>query len=290
MFFNQASKEKSKLRLAIFGPSGSGKTYSALSIATGLGSNIAVIDTEHKTASKYADRFNFKVCNLDFPSIHNLIKVIKQAQEFDVLIIDSLSHSWQELLTEINNIANAKFRGNNWAAWSEGNPKQRQLIEELLSYSGHLICTMRSKTDWGVDTENGKTKPVRQGLAPIQGKDIEYEFDLLIELSTSHMANIIKDRTGKFQDQIIEKPGKTFGLDLIDWLNSGSESYFINLQSDIKKCNSINNLLKIKEELNIEANKIKLTDIELIKMRSIYKEQEDYLNHHKSEKIYITKE
>ena len=57
--FQKATKTKSKLRCAIFGPSGSGKTYSALSIASGLGKKIALIDTEHFSASKYADKFNF---------------------------------------------------------------------------------------------------------------------------------------------------------------------------------------------------------------------------------------
>jgi len=52
--FKQAIKQEAKLRLAIAGPSGSGKTYTGLSIATHLGGKIAVVDTEHGSASKYA--------------------------------------------------------------------------------------------------------------------------------------------------------------------------------------------------------------------------------------------
>jgi len=59
------------------------------------------------------------------------------------------------------------------------------------------------------------------GLAPEQGKGIEYEFDLLVELDQKHIATVTKDRTGKFQDETIEKPGEDFGIALYDWLSSG---------------------------------------------------------------------
>jgi hypothetical protein len=81
---------------------------------------------------------------------------------------------------------------------------------------------MRSKTEWQTEQgNNGKSRPVRVGLAPEQGKGIEYEFDLLLEISTEHIANVIKDRTGKFQDKLIEKPGKEFGAQLVAWLSEG---------------------------------------------------------------------
>src|SRR5260364_9396 len=51
------------LWLALTGPSGSGKTYSALLLAKGIGGRIAVIDTEHGSASLYADVLDFDVLN-----------------------------------------------------------------------------------------------------------------------------------------------------------------------------------------------------------------------------------
>jgi hypothetical protein len=60
---------------------------------------------------------------------------------------------------------------------------------------------------------------VRVGLAPEQGKGIEYEFDLLLELSPDHVGHVIKDRTGKFQDVLLEKPGEDFGQALAAWLS-----------------------------------------------------------------------
>jgi hypothetical protein len=226
MAFKTAVKSQAKLRAALFGPSGAGKTFSALAIASGMGSRIALIDSERSSASKYADRFAFDTRDLEEKNIDEYVAAIAEAGAagYEVLIIDSLSHAWQELLADIDALAKAKYKGNTWSAWSEGTPKQHKLVDAILSYPGHVLATMRSKTEWETvkDERTGKSAPVRVGLAPEQGKGIEYEFDLLLELSTEHIANVIKDRTGKFQDKLIDKPGREFGKQLVDWLNEGA--------------------------------------------------------------------
>lgn len=220
--FKKATKKQAKLRLALFGVSGSGKTYSALRIAKGLGGNIAVIDTENHTACKYSDRFDFDVCECEKASINNLMTLLSDASEYDVLIIDSLTHAWDELLDEVNRIAKTKFGGNSWSAWSEGTPKQRAFIKALLDFKGHLIVTMRSETTWEVqENDKGKKVPVRIGTAPKQGKSIEYEFDMLINLSQDHTAHILKDRTGKYQDECLELLDENLGKELGEWLSVG---------------------------------------------------------------------
>jgi hypothetical protein len=84
---------------------------------------------------------------------------------------------------------------------------------------------MRSKTEWSIESDGkGKQKPVRVGLAPEQGKGIEYEFDLLLEISPDHIGRVIKDRTGKFQDELLEKPGEEFGKALAKWLAGTGKS------------------------------------------------------------------
>jgi hypothetical protein len=220
--FKPASKLQAKLRCALFGPSGSGKTFTALRIATGIGGRIAVIDTERRSACKYSDRFKFDVCELDNHSADGYSEAIRAAYGYDVLLIDSLSHEWQEILNEVDKLTKTKFRGNSWSAWSEGTPRQKAFINTILDFPGHLIATIRSKTEWQVIQENGRNKPQRVGLAPEQGKGIEYEFDLLLEMSQDHVCHVLKDRTGKFQDRLIEKPGEDFGRELALWLADGS--------------------------------------------------------------------
>lgn len=222
--FKRATKAAAKLRAAIFGPSGAGKTFTSLRIATGLGGRVAVIDTERGSSSKYSDRFEFDVLDLDDQSIEGYVSAIELAaqERYDVLVIDSLSHAWQTLLEEVERLAKAKYRGNTWSAWSEGTPLQRKLVGAILAYPGHVVATMRSKTEWTTTDNNGKKTPQRVGLAPEQGKGVEYEFDLLVEISTDHVANVIKDRTGKFQDKLLDKPGEDFGRALAAWLADGS--------------------------------------------------------------------
>jgi len=221
--FKRATKAAAKLRAAVFGPSGAGKTYTTLGVAKGLGGRVAVIDTERGSASKYSDRFEFDVLELDDQSIDGYVEAIRLAGQegYAVLVIDSLSHAWQTLLEEVEKLAKAKYRGNTWSAWSEGTPMQRKLVGAILDFPGHVLATMRSKTEWTTVDNNGKKTPQRVGLAPEQGKGVEYEFDLLVEISTEHIANVIKDRTGKFQDKLLDKPGEEFGKQLAAWLAEG---------------------------------------------------------------------
>lgn len=221
--FVPATKFGTKLRTAIFGPSGSGKTFTALRMAKGIGVSIASICTERQSMRKYADWFTFDVCDLEDRTPEGYLRAVRAASAYDILIVDTLTHAWQETLTEHDKTAQTKFRGNTWSAWSETRPKQRAFIDELLSIPQHLIVTMRSKTEWQTVNENGKVKPVRVGLTPEQDKGIEFEFDQLIELSQDHVATVIKDRSGKYQDAMIEKPGEDFGRDLAAWLADGDE-------------------------------------------------------------------
>lgn len=259
--FKKASTHNLKLRLALFGASGSGKTFTSLLVAQGLGDKIALIDTERGSGSKYASRMQkeynveYDVCTLDDFGINAYVKAINEAAKlnYDVLIIDSLTHAWKELLQVVEKLANTKFRGNTWSAWSEGTPMQQKLVDSLLNFPGHIIATMRCKTEWVVekDEKTGKTRPNKIGLSPEQGKGIEYEFDMLMELSPEHIGRITKDRSGEFQDMIIEKPGRELGSQLKHWLALSDEkeeqstvtpSTIVETKTIIQQCDSLRSL------------------------------------------------
>lgn len=149
--FQRATKSQIKIRLALSGASGSGKSYSALAIASHLGSSIAVIDTEHGSASRYADRFNFDVCELTNHHPAKYIEAIKEAEAagYEIIIIDSLSHAW---FAELDLAAG---KCNNW---KDVRPLERKLIDAMIGYKVHIIATMRSKTEWLISKseKNGK--------------------------------------------------------------------------------------------------------------------------------------
>jgi len=91
----------------------------------------------------------------------------------------------------------------------------------LLQYPGHVIATMRSRTEWTVQQDkNGRVRPVRVGLAPEQRRGVEYEFDLVGLVHPSHETEFIKDRTGKYQD-VVRVIDEDFGRELRAWLEQG---------------------------------------------------------------------
>lgn len=221
--FKKAERKQAKLRLALAGPSGSGKTYSALLLAQGLGGRIAVLDTEHGSASLYADLVDFDAMELHAPySPERYIEVIAAAEQagYDTLIIDSYSHEWTGSggCLEINEtVAHQKFRGNTWAAWNETTPRHRRLTDKILTSSLHIICTMRSKTE----TVQGEGKKIlKLGMKSEQRDGTDYEFTVVLDLThDGHTATASKDRTKLFdQPELISADT---GARLLAWLNSG---------------------------------------------------------------------
>lgn len=221
--FKKAERKQARLRLALAGPSGSGKTYSALQMAKGLGSRIAVIDTEHGSASLYADAADFDVMELHAPySPERYVEAIQAAEAagYDVLIIDSYSHEWTGPggCLEINDeTAKARFKGNTWSAWSETTPRHRKLTDKILTSPMHIICTMRSKTE----TVQGEGKKiVKLGLKSEQRDGTDYEFTVVLDVThDGHYAVASKDRTRLFQHPEVITPET--GTKLLAWLNDG---------------------------------------------------------------------
>jgi len=228
MSFHKAIRKQAKLRLALSGPSGSGKTYSALLIAQGLApeGRIALLDTERGSGELYSHLADYDIATLTPPyTPDRYIQLIRQAEQagYAVLIIDSLSHAWtgQGGVLDMHEKAATAARGNSWAAWREVTPAHNALVEAMLGANLHLIATLRTKTAYDVTDDNGKKKPVKVGLAPVQREGMEYEFSLLLDLTVdSHIASAAKDRTSLFDGQHFT-PGVATGAALLEWLDSG---------------------------------------------------------------------
>lgn len=228
MQFKKAVRSKARLRLALTGPSGSGKTYGALMIAKGLGGKIAVIDTEHGSASLYSHLADFDVLELAPPySPERYIDAIKAAQAggYDTLVIDSTTHEWSGAggCLDINEkTAQSKFRGNTWSAWNDTTPRHRAFIDAMLQSPMHIIATGRSKTETAqTEGNNGKKQVVKLGMKTEQRDGFEYEFTAVLDLIHSgHFATASKDRTGLFGGD--PKPlSEATGRELLAWLETG---------------------------------------------------------------------
>lgn len=225
MAFQKAVKSQAKLRLAIAGPSGSGKTYTSLAIASALGGDIAYVDTEHGSASKYADQFSFDVMEME-PPFHpdRFAKAIKEASEagYKVIVLDSMTHAWNGtggMLDIVEEISKRMKNPNSFAAWKDATPVQNRLIDAIVSAPIHVIVTMRSKQEYILqDSGNGKQVPRKVGMAPQQRDGFEYEFDVFLDMDIENNAIVSKTRCPALTGRVFAKPGKDIASILLAWL------------------------------------------------------------------------
>lgn len=225
--FTPATKDEAKARAAFTGPSGAGKTYTALIVASTLGTKVAVIDTERGSASKYADEFSFDKLNLQSFEPHTLCQALAAAGAagYDVVIVDSLTHFWSGtggMLEQVDSAAKRGYGGNSFGGWKEARPQERQMIDALVSYPGHVIVTMRSKTDYVIEEDQrGRKVPRKVGLKPEQREGIEYEFDIVGDLDHENTLVITKSRARTIANRVIPKPNAEFAQEIAAWLGDG---------------------------------------------------------------------
>ena len=233
MKFTAAVRKKAKARIGLSGPSGSGKTYSALLLASGLGQRIAVIDTEKGPASLYAGLPGipaFDPLALAAPyTPARCIEALSASAEagYDVTIIDGITPEWSGVggcLELVDQVANAKYRGNSWSAWNDITPRHRKFIDAMLNHPGHLIATMRSKTETAQEERNGKKVVVKMGMKAEQRDGIEYEFTAVLDIAHGgHYATASKDRTRLWVDHDPKAITADDGARLLNWLEGGAE-------------------------------------------------------------------
>jgi hypothetical protein len=225
--FRKAVKLDAKLRMALIGPSGSGKTYTLLKIATGLGGRIAFADTEHGSAEKYADLFDFDVLPLDRFDPRLVPELIKTAvgKGYQTLILDSLSHFYSGQDGELEQVDRVKMRlrDNGFAAWREITPLHNKMIDAMISAPIHILVSMRVKTEWVVekDDRTGKSTPRKVGLQPVMRDGIEYEFDVCGDMDQENTLVITKSRCPRLSGAVLQKPGEEVADVLKEWLGAG---------------------------------------------------------------------
>lgn len=227
--FAPATKAQAKARIAFAGPSGSGKTYTSLVTATALGGRIAVIDTERGSAAKYADEFTFDTLQMHTYDPRQLVKALAAAggAGYGVVVVDSLSHFWMGtggMIEQADQAAKRSGGGNSFAGWKEARPMERAMVDALLAYPGHVIVTMRTKTEYVVEeNDRGKKVPRKIGTKPEQRDGIEYEFDIVGDLDLENTLIVSKSRCRPLAKAVIREPGEDFGGQVLAWLTDGAD-------------------------------------------------------------------
>ena len=222
MELRKSSKKQAKIKLALQGCAGSGKTYSALLLAYGLcndWSKIAVIDSENGSADLYANLGQYNVLPLqDKFTPETYVEAIKVCEDaaMEVIIIDSISQCWDNLLEY-----HANLPGNSFTNWQKITPRMNQFMQTILQSSSHIICTMRCKQDYVLNEKNGKMVPEKVGLKAVMRDGVDYEFTIVFDINMKHQALASKDRTSLFiglpEFTITAETGKK----ILEWCNDG---------------------------------------------------------------------
>ena len=205
-----SSKKQAKIKLALQGCAGSGKTMSALLLAYGLCNDwgkIAIIDSENGSADLYANLGNYNVLALQdnfTPETYMEAIGICENAGMEVIIIDSISQCWDNLLEY-----HANLQGNSF--------------------------TMRCKQDYVLNEKNGKMIPEKVGLKAVMRDGIDYEFTIVFDINMKHQAIASKDRTNLFMGKPDFTITPTTGQIILDWCNDGVTVEMIRQQINTAK-------------------------------------------------------
>ena len=293
--FKIASKDQSFLRIVLHGCPGAGKTWTALTMAHYLErlygyqpGSIVLADTERSSAAKYAgevynedgDKFHFQTVSDEFfqgnysEKKFNTLLAECQKEKVPILIIDSMSHFWNGeggIMSAVDNEAQKMKNPNSFVAWKAGDSIYRRMVQNLTTYKGHIITTLRAKMAYEQKTnDKGYKELQRLGMAPEMRDHFVSELDVEGMIDEDHKLRVGKTRCNAVDGKVFPRPGLEFTKLLYDWATSGTKArdVFTEIKADatsVKTKEDVENFLG-----KIKNNKIFLSDVELDELRNLY--------------------
>ncbi|MGQ4289098.1 AAA family ATPase, partial [Bacillus thuringiensis] len=167
----------------------------------------------------------------------------------EVIIIDSLSHNWQGEGGIVETHGN--MSGNSFQNWGKLASETTSLIKTLTQNDVHILATLRTKTEYVVESDsNGKMAPRKVGTKPVQKDELEYEFMLNFVIDIDHVATTSKDNTQLFEGNS-QKITADVGRKLYQWLELGLD---VKAEEEAKRTSLVQQVMAIAQE-HAEAQK-----------------------------------
>jgi hypothetical protein len=288
MKLEKASRKKAKIKVSISGTSGSGKSYGSILLSLGIckdSSKICIIDTESYSASLYNHLGEFNVINLTAP-FHpdRYIEAIKLCEQsgIEVIIIDNATNAWsgQGGCLQLHEKETSRMKvPNSFTAWNSITPIYQKYLDAIINSSCHIICTLRSKTEYVMSERNGRQVPQKVGTAPMIKDGFDYEMFIAFDLDQQHKVFCTKDRTGLFQDKEPFVITTDTGKQIYDWCNNGADVTVDDVSNRINDCISIKDLLALYQEFPHYKEALKPEFERRKRQIMIHQEVQPQLNH-----------
>lgn len=269
--FQEASNRQAFLKCGVLGFAGAGKTFTTAQIAVGLHKHIKsdkpvfFVDTE--TGADYVlplfQEAGIKLMTAKTRAFSKLLELVDHAEkEGSILIIDSISHFWTELLEAF--MAKKKINRLLFQHWQPIKQEWRVYTDKFINSKLHII--MCGRAGWEYDfrqDDEGVNELIKTGTKMKAETEMGFEPSLIIEMEhiksetgrigsgLIHRGWIIKDRTNRIQGKFFDNPGFDNILPHIQALNIGGDHIGVNPDDDSQALfdnnNSGSNLHKRRE-------------------------------------------
>jgi hypothetical protein len=242
--FKPAENMQAFLKLGIYGTAGSGKTFTAGQIGLGVARELKPVKPVYFLDTETGSDFlipAFKEAGVPLfahksRAFIDLVDAIAEAEKHaSVLIIDSISHFWEEIQSAYKKkTGRQRISMQEWGIIKE---QWRVFTDLFINSKLHIVICGRSRdvSDWE-EQEDGKKELVKTGTTMKTEKDMAYEPSFLVEMVKEyardgkvhgklwdHTAYILKDRTGLLEGKKFVNPTFEDFRPIFNFLNIGGK-------------------------------------------------------------------
>lgn len=254
----EAKNEMAFAKVGFLGFAGTGKTYTATEIAIGLWKliksqkPIAVVDTEtgvDYVLPKMVKEGLPKPLVAKTRAFKDLMEVTREAQEAsDILIVDSISHVWTDLLESYLDRKGKKDMA--FQDWNVIKPTWRKFTDLYLTARIHIIICGRAGYEWDYHEDEETRKMVLHKTGTKMKAETEFGFEpsLLVEMERVRAegdpkkiqrnfvrrAYVLKDRSDVLDGMTFDNPTFKDFLPFFETLALGGEHHALDTERDSK--------------------------------------------------------
>lgn len=291
--FSPAQNGQAYLKLGMLGFPGSGKTYTAWLLAAGLAERLAgkgekppILFVDSEAGSDFlvgdAKERGIHLMSVKTRAFPDLLASVEESRRLGgILIIDSITHFWNELqdgMKKAKNRTRLQFQD-----WGPLKDQWGQFTTAFLNSPVHIFMLGRAgyEYEYNLD-EDGKKQLEKTGTKMKTESELGYEPSLLVEMVREakkdegdiagsgakkrvhgklwhHTAYVLKDRTRTLEGAVLVDPTYESFLPVFEALNLGGEHVGVNTEkssSVLFEENSDRNMMKRIRDVKVTLEEI----------------------------------